>query len=631
MCGITGIIDSRAATAVLQASLAQLAHRGPDGQGSYRDAPLQLGHVRLAVQDLSDKAAQPMQSEDGRYVLVYNGEWYNHQSLRQVLEQKGVRFRSTSDTETLLYGFAHFGDGVLQYMNGIFAFAVYDKLSRELFLARDHFGVKPLYYYAGEGRFLFASEIKALLPFGIDREINPDAFYQTLLLQWQPEAHTGFRQVHRLKPGHCISLKLDSPCSFQVTQWYRPSMDGKYHSSGAPGLVAALDQLLQQAVRRQLCSDRPVGYFLSGGLDSSLLAAIARSQDKDSHLPCFTIDTGNAFRREGFSADLSYARQVAGQLDARLHVIEAKPGMLSALDQMIWHLDEPQGDLAPLLLQQIAQAAREQGIPVLIGGTGADDIFSGYRRHQALLLEQQISRVPVVLRKGMKHMLQRLPDGVYTRRWKKLGQGLDLSPEARISRYYFWASPLPALYLFREEYREQIDRAAVEYYFERLNTEIPEEQHLLNRMLYYELRSFLPAHNLNYTDKMAMASGVEVRVPYLDLDLVTWAMALDPSLKMKGTVTKYLLRQVARRYLPAAVIDRPKTGFGVPLRQWIKEDALFREDLAARLFEGTLSHYFDQPAIARLWHDTLTGSYDGSYTLLSLAAIESWIRQFQKG
>jgi asparagine synthase (glutamine-hydrolysing) len=223
---------------------------------------------------------------------------------------------------------------------------------------------------------------------------------------------------------------------------------------------------------------------------------------------------------------------VAQQLGADLQVIRARPDLMSGFDAMIWHLDEAQGDIAPLLLQQITAQAREQNIQVLISGAGADDIFSGYRRHQALAFENQISRVPQVLRKGMKHLLHRIPESPYTRRWKKMG-------------------PLMALHLFREEYREQIDRRSTEQYFERLHAEIPGEQNNLNRMLYYELRSFLPDHNLNYTDKMAMASGVEVRVPYLDPELVRWAMALPPALKMKGTVTKYILRQVAQKYLPA--------------------------------------------------------------------------------
>ncbi|HTN17100.1 MAG TPA: asparagine synthase (glutamine-hydrolyzing), partial [Chitinophagaceae bacterium] len=346
MCGIAGKIVLNNATGVPdeKAVLRELAHRGPDDQGIFRDENVFLAHTRLAIQDPGTTAAQPMLSEDKRYVLIFNGEIYNHLELREKLPPR--QFKSLSDTETLLYAYIHMGAAVLPLLNGIFAFAMYDRELQELFLARDAFGIKPCYYYQKEGAFSFASELKCLLTLdAIERELNPDALFQALLLQW-PIA-TGLQQVNKLAPGHCMTVRVTEPCSARVQKWHREPFNGQYESATEKEWIDRLDTALTHAVQRQLLSDKPLAFFLSGGLDSSLLSAIARKLEPGKKIQAYTIDAGAAFREEGFSADLNYARQVAEQLNIQLTVIGSHPDFLDRLDTMIWHLDEAQADIAP--------------------------------------------------------------------------------------------------------------------------------------------------------------------------------------------------------------------------------------------------------------------------------------------
>lgn len=631
MCGIAGVINKDVPAAAMQQAMNAMAHRGPDGSGMYSDAPLLLGHVRLAIQDLTDKAAQPMVSADGRYIIVYNGELYNHPQLRQRLEQLGVGFSSASDTETLLQAYIHWGEAVLPELNGIFAFAVYDREQRSLFIARDAFGVKPLYYYHHKSVFLFASEIKAMLPLGDwDRSIDAAAFQQTLLLQWHLADHTGFTHIKKLLPGHCMQVFVDDPASLQIRKWYRFPSTGVYDQRTEPEWINLLDTKLRAAVQRQLLSDKPVAAFLSGGLDSGLLVAIAQQLQPGYPMPCFTIDAGDAFRKEGFAADLPYAHKLADTLKVPLHVFSARPGVLQHLDQMIWQLDEAQADIAPLFVGMIAGTARAAGYEVMIGGVGGDDLFSGYRRHQALAMEPTINAMPDLLKRGMQRFSGLLPDSTRTRRLKKMSQGLTTDPMDRIAGYFRWTGNAAALSLMAPAQRLLLPRDPVRAYLECLNAEIPNVTNVLDRVLYYELNSFLPSHNLNYTDKMGMAQGVEIRVPYLDLELAELTSRIPPSLKMKGTETKYLLKKVAERYLPKEVIYRSKTGFGAPLRSWIQEDTAFRAMILERLTDTSFlaKGIFDGAAIERLIKQTFSGQHDGSYTILALLSAESWLRQF---
>ncbi|MDI9319872.1 MAG: asparagine synthase (glutamine-hydrolyzing) [Phycisphaerales bacterium] len=631
MCGIIGIVSSKAVEHSMQSALNLLHHRGPDGNGIYRDAPIILGQVRLAIQDLSENGHQPMISADANYVIIYNGEIYNHSEIRKQLILKGVQFNSSSDTETLLCGYIHYGEEILQKINGIFAFAIYDKVKRTLFAARDPFGVKPFYYYKDERQFIFGSEIKSLMSLGANRiQYNIEAQFETLMLQWQMDEHTGFEEIKKLLPGHCLSIYIDDLNSIHIKKWYKANFNGIYAQHSEKDWIALLEIELIAAVKRQLLSDKPIAYFLSGGLDSSLLVAIAKSIDPNKVQQTFCIDAGKKFIQEGFSDDLPYAQIVAEHLQVDLEVIEAQSNFLASFDERIFELEEAQADIAPIFVRQIAKAAQSKGFNVLIGGVGGDDVCSGYRRHQAIANEYLIEKTPRLLRTLLKKGADYLPQNNQTRRIKKVAKSIDLNQRARLYQYFFWANKADILDLFNDTAKVALDCNCIEHHFDKYLAEIPNESSALNQMLHLEQNSFLPCHNLNYTDKMGMAASVEIRVPYLDLDFVKFAASIPPELKMKGMTTKYLLKKVAEKYLPNEVIYRPKTGFGAPIRTWMQEENNFQNEVWKRLsnLKIVAKNIYKQAAIEALFQDTIQKKKDGSYTLLALLAIESWMRQF---
>lgn len=607
-----------------------VAHRGPDDAGLYSDSFLSLGHRRLAIQDLTANGHQPMFTEDGRYCIILNGEIYNHFEIRATLESK-FTFRSTSDTETVLYGFVEYGADIFNMLNGIFALAIYDTETHELIIARDHFGVKPLYYLHESNTFLFSSEIKSFLEIpDVGLNIDSKAMLQYIEYLWSPGERTMFEEVKKLLPGHYIQMNASKPESLKMIRYYTIPFNGKYDAMTEKEWIDALDDHLLNAVKRQLLSDVPVGFFLSGGLDSSAIVALARKIIPDKVLQCYTIDSGSAaMEKEGFSDDLYYAKKVADHLSVNLSVVNSKIDIIDEFDQMIYHLDEPQADLAPLHVLNICRQARKDGNIVLLGGTAGDDLFSGYRRHQTVRLEQSLKFIPKFIFKGSNAILNLFHSkNPYIRRLKKLASDMDKPWEERLTGYFSWINTAEAKKLFSTDIQNQISTFLPSSILKSTLKVIPNEASKLNQMLYLELSHFLTDHNLNYTDKMSMACGVEVRVPFLDKELVEFSTRIPPSYKMKGITTKYLLKKVMERYLPQDVIYRPKAGFAAPVRVWIKEDL---GDYINQIFtQEQIEHdgIFDYNAVNKLIKDNNTSKIDASYTVLSLMAIRSWYHQF---
>ncbi|MBL7718282.1 MAG: asparagine synthase (glutamine-hydrolyzing) [Flavipsychrobacter sp.] len=630
MCGILGAISSEKSLHKIEEKLSVLAHRGPDDSGFYKQGNLALGHLRLSIQDVSSNGHQPMTSIDGLYTIIFNGEIYNHWEIRKDLEAAGFTFRSTSDTETLLYAYIAYGNKCLDKLNGIFAFAIHNRKDETLFIARDNFGVKPLYYYFDGSHLFFSSEMKALLDFEeLNYDLAPEAFYNYLLLLWSPGETTPFRKIKKMLPGHYAEVKLNDIASFAPVQYYKVPFNGAYRTDRTEKeWIDILDEQLNQVVKRQLLSDVPVGFFLSGGLDSSLLAAITRRLYPNEPLKAYTIDTGRILKQEGFAEDLPYAKKVAAHTNIDLQIIQADINILNDFDKMIWHLDEPQADASPLNVLNISREAHNQDYKVLLCGSGGDDIFSGYRRHRALRIDNMLSGLPMIAKKGIKGIASIWPNNVTGRRIKKLVADIELPDHIRRMSFFFWLKPHRALELFTQEYRERINKDVIFDFFSGLNAEIPLEKDPLNQMLFWEIRSFLVDHNLNYMDKLSMAASIETRVPYMDKELVELSTQIPPHLKLKGDETKYLLKKVAERYLPNEVIYRPKTGFVAPIRKWIKED--MQEMIKERLLSDDFYKWgiFDKKAIETLIRDNATGKIEAAYTIWSLLAIESWLRQF---
>ncbi len=571
-----------------------------------------------------------MLSDDGQLVLIFNGEIYNFRELRVELVAAGFQFRGHSDTEVLLAMYQRDGIAMLPKLNGIFAFAIWDKRSQELTLARDALGVKPLYYSEGEQGFAFASEIKAIAPLMAADQVTDDiSLHRYLSFLWCPGNGTPFRSVRKLGPGE--AMRVSEGKIKKQWSWYAPPVKKPVPEfMRADDAVTAVREGLREAVRRQMVADVPVGAFLSGGVDSSAVVAFAREQVPDLH--CFTIEVvggGDA----GESEDLPYARRVADHLGVRLDVVRVDAARMAGdLERMVWQLDEPLADLAPLNVLYISRLAREAGIKVLLSGVGGDDLFTGYRRHLALRYEALWSWLPASMRRGLGSLTARMnQQTVRRRRLGRLFAGAGESGDARLAAYFAWTQSDHLLPLYSPGMRAAVAKIRADQPMLDFLADVPAEHSRLDKMLALEQRFYLADHNLTYTDKMSMAAGVEVRVPFLDIDLVELASRIPDSFKQRGRVSKWVLKKAMEPYLPHDVIYRPKTGFGAPLRRWMRHE--FRELLGDLLSVESLRRrgHFDPQAVQRLISDNDAGRRDAAYTLFSLLCIEIWCRQFIDG
>jgi len=627
MCGIAGVSGPSAAGADARCAIERLRHRGPDGDGAFVDATsgIALVHTRLAIQDPRPEANQPFADATGTTTLVYNGELYNVAELRADLVACGQTFRTQCDTEVLLLAYRQWGADCLSRLNGIFAFALWDARSRELLVARDGLGVKPLYCSEAGGSFAFASEIKALLCFPwIGRELDADAMASYLRFLWCPAPATPLRQVRKLEPGEALVVRDGRV----VRRWrfHELPVEAPDESLSADTWASAIRDGLSQAVRRQMISDVPLGAFLSGGLDSSAIVAYARNH-ASGRLQCFTIDYDEReARAEGMVRDLPFAERVARHLDVDLHVVRVGAEMADHLQEMVWHLDEPQADLAALNVLFISRLARERGIKVLLSGAGGDDVFSGYRRHRAMQLDRYLAAIPGPVRGLLARGAGFLPARPAALR--RLSMALSrarLSPEQRLLSWFDWVGADAVAGLFAQDVREGLSRRDP---LAEAVARMPASASPLQRMLLLEQKFFLADHNLNYTDKMSMAAGVEVRVPFLDPDLMRRAARVPDRLRVRSGEAKWVLKRAMEPLLPREVIYRPKTGFGVPLRAWLRGPlrGLVRDTLdpAAIRRRGI----FDADAVARLVDADASGRADFAYSILGLVCIEVWCRQF---
>lgn len=630
MCGIAGF-SGYYDLHLLEAMSSTIAHRGPDDEGVWYDQHCGVGlaHRRLSIIDLSPSGHQPMSDAARRAVISFNGEIYNYRDLRGGLESVGYRFNSTTDTEVILNLYLRDGVNCLEQLNGIFAFALWDTEKRKLLLARDGLGVKPLYYALTRNGVVFASEIKALMQVPeLNTELDTAALLYYVSYLYAPYPHTPLRAVRKLEPGH--AAWVDSRGIECMWQFYRLPYDQPISELPVDYAAEQLRDHLEQAVRRQMVADVPVGAFLSGGLDSSSIVAFARKYANGGQLDCFTIgfkDKGAA--DEGMVEDLAYARRVADYLGVRLHVIEVGSDMSTRFEEMIYHLDEPQADPAPLNALYICELARQNGIKVLLSGAGGDDIFSGYRRHFALMQEKYWDWLPKSGRRALRDLYSILPvDMAAGRRLSKAFHYADETPQRRLASYFLWIDPGWLQKLAGERLRDEalsLDPLAPML---RILNELPAGTPPLNQMLALDASYFLTDHNLNYTDKMSMAAGVEVRVPFLDPDLVAFATRLPPGLKQRGATGKWIFKKAMEPLLPREVIYRPKTGFGAPLRRWLQQD--LREYVEDLLSENTLKNrgLFDPKVVKELVALDRCGKIDAAYPIFSLICIELWMRLF---
>jgi asparagine synthase (glutamine-hydrolysing) len=627
VCGIAGTYAWPDAAAVADRLIGALEHRGPDGHGAVgvqcAGIGVELRHRRLAILDPSEAGAQPMRR--GGLTLVYNGELYNYPELRAELGAAGVAFVGHSDTEVLLEAWRRWGIECLPRLRGMFAFAVLDEATGELTLARDQLGIKPLFVHRGGAGLVFASELKGIVAaLGPRLSMDAGAMVASLLYYWVPDTRCAIREVSKLQPGCWLRIAPDGRVA-----------EGRYFSlrevaeAAAGAATPDLAAIVADSTRRHLISDVGVGAFLSGGLDSSYLTALAARENPD--LTAFTIAfRAQDARMEAMPDDLRYAREVAGRFGVKLHEIEIAPDVREMLPLLVHHLDEPIGDPAAINTYLISRAAREAGITVLLSGMGADELFGGYRKHAANLMALRYRQVPGPLRGGMAAAVGRLPVAGSRRGYRSV----------RFAKRFLSFAELPEAQAFRRSYTlydhcellDLIDPDLAQVAADVLaeHDAIYADQALddhVNRMCLADARLFLPGLNLTYTDRASMAASAEVRVPFVDVEVVKAAFALSGAEKIRGRRGKLALKQAAASVLPDSVVHRPKGLFSAPLRSWMS--GALAPLVAEMVADGELvaAGFLRRDAVRRLIAQDASRSEDRAKHLWHLLTLEFWYRQ----
>ncbi|MBI4125615.1 MAG: asparagine synthase (glutamine-hydrolyzing) [Deltaproteobacteria bacterium] len=653
MCGIVGMVSPSPLPEGwgedLQKMNRALTHRGPDDFGYFWEGPalakpLQtldaqarpraaFGHRRLSILDLSEAARQPMVREKGKIFLAYNGEIYNFRELREELTKGGAVFQTASDTEVFLEAYRAWGIQCVEKLRGIFAFALADLRKNRVFLARDHLGVKPLYYTRRSGLFYFASELKAFLTIKhFEADADFDALRQYLQFLWIPGEQTGLKNIFKLEPATLLTFDLNTGETSQSTYWSPFDCRGERQAGGLP----ALRENLARAVREELVSDVPLGAFLSGGLDSSLVVALMQKTHQ-------TFSIG--YRKEDLAFDivpddLPFARQVSRALQIPHQEILLSPNVGELLPKVVWHLDEPLGDPAAVSSYLICEAAKKNGLTVMLSGMGGDELFAGYPRQKALVYAQYFRKMPKLFTQTIQCLSDSLPGAGKSRRakWgrslKKFLKGMDGDS---LQHYiamesYFLPTEHPALLAGDGPW--QNGAGGTEATHQKITNKINGLSPIapLRQALLLDLVTYLPCLNLAYTDKTSMANGIEVRVPFLDIELVRLALQQAPDRllrwrrgKLEG---KWLLKKAAEPFLPSRIIWRKKAGFGAPVRSWLRGG--LREMQRELLGANGLGKrgWFQKPAILKLQEEFFSGKEDHALKIWMLMSLELWTRQY---
>ncbi len=627
MCGIAGIVEraverNPAAGQAMDRMLAALAHRGPDDVGTIQDGAGTLGQRRLSIIALAG-GRQPISNARGDRHVVCNGEIYNWRELRKLLEGRGYRFRTASDTEVILHLYEEYGTGCLQHLRGMFAFAIWDSRENRLFAARDHLGQKPLFYALRGGRLLFASEIKALTAVdGGLRKLSPQALDQYLALRIICPPRTMFQDVCKLPPAHYL---LYRPGSEPETRRYWDLDFTEKSRAGEAELLDELQALLLDTLRHHMVSDVPIGALLSGGLDSSLIVAMLCRDLGVRGLPTFTV--GIPHPRFNEAAD---AKRVSDLYGTEHHELTTVPSVADNLAEVVYHLDEPSDPLS-VCTWTVSKLARES-VKVVLGGDGGDELFGGYDRYYGNLYADRYARVPALLRRNLVGpLLAALPDGAWYKarshqlKWLHELSFLDGGRRYARSLSYFQFTPELRQELYTVRMFDLLREADAETdmlgYYDGAPAHSP-----VDRMLYTDTRSRLPDHPVMISDRMSMAFGLEVRSPFMDHRLAEFCAGLPSSWKVRGRSLRYLQRKLAARYLPRETIDKPKQGFSSALPYLLKDEykRIFRSMLPrSRLVaEG----YLAAKPIEALLAAHLDDQRDHGNRLWLLASLEAWYR-----
>lgn len=625
MCGIAGFADSRfgptgsaeGRAQILENMCRVIRHRGPDDQGVMLKPGIALGMRRLSIIDLAG-GRQPISNEDGAVTIVFNGEIYNYRDLQAHLQSSGHRFVTNSDTETIVHAYEEFGAACVERLRGMFAFAIWDDKEKQLFIARDRVGKKPLYYtVTNRGSLVFGSELKSLLEHPeVERRVNPQAIDAYFSLGYVPDPMSIFENIEKLPPGHHLTFKNGR---LNVERYW----DFRYESNGnghkAADYLEELRELLSEAVKLRLVSDVPLGAFLSGGVDSSTVVGLmARHLDQ----PVKTFSIG--FNEDSYD-ELKYARITAKKFGTDHHEFIVTPDICDVVDQLAWHFDEPFADSSAIPTYVVSKLAREH-VTVVLSGDGGDELFAGYTRYLTERSRSKFDVVPRIVKEGLMDPLSRaLPHGAWGRNYL---HNVSLDP---ISRYLDTVSVFTGLNkstLYSADFNDQLrDHDHLKAYFRELsgnvNTDAP-----LDSLLYIDSKTYLPGDILTKVDRMSMAVSLEARVPLLDHKLIEFVTRIPASMKMAGFETKHLFKRAIADLVPEEIINRPKQGFGVPIQQWINEQ--LRERIRDTLNDQrTLQRgYITRAHVETLLEEHERGRRDHAMALWSLLMLELWHRRY---
>jgi asparagine synthase (glutamine-hydrolysing) len=623
MCGIFGIVNldgSPAERAALQAMARVSVHRGPDDEGFHIDGACGIGMRRLSIIDLAG-GHQPLSNSDASLVVVCNGEIYNFRELRRELEALGHCFATGSDSEVLLHGYAQWGDEVVQRLNGMFGFALWDARRRRLVIGRDRLGIKPLYLYRDARRFAFASEAKALLALpGVQAAIEPSALHPYLNLGYVPAPASLFKGITKLAPATLLTIERGR--IEQTRYWRIPHTVEREVTEGE--WIERVRARLDEAVRMQMVSDVPIGAFLSGGIDSSAVVGLMAAHS-DRPIRTYSIGFAGAAADQYYN-ELPYARRVAALFGTQHREILVRPDTAALLPRLLWHMDEPVSDSAFITTYLVSEFARRD-VTVILSGVGGDELFGGYRRYLGDHYQAYFDRLPSWLRRTATAAGRRLPSDRH-------GPLLNFS---RLAKGFLENAALP----FEERYRAYVevfprneaerllggkggagaDRIAEAF------LDAPGEDGL-NRMLSVDAQTQLPDDLLLLTDKMSMAASLECRVPLLDHELVELAARMPQAIKIRGGRLKHVMKEAVSHLLPSDIIERKKRGFGTPMGAWLKRDLgplmhelLSEASIAAR-------GLFRYPVVRELIAQHESSRIDGTDRILALMNLEIWARMF---
>jgi asparagine synthase (glutamine-hydrolysing) len=627
VCGVAGCYQQPDGRKLTDVMTDRIAHRGPDAAGvwAHEDerVSIYLGHRRLSIIDLSSAADQPMRK--GNLTIVYNGELYNYRELRAQLARDGVRFTTQSDTEVVLEAWRRWGPRALDRFRGMFAFAIADTTTGELVLARDHLGIKPLFYYQRGDGIVFASELKALLSaIGSELRIETGAMVASMLYYWVPEQRCAIRGVRKLPAGSVARFRPGG--QHQVRHYWRVQ---DVAASAANGPAPDLGSVIEESVRAHLVADVPVSSFLSGGLDSSIVTVLAHrdAASVDAYTITFRAEDQ---KMEAMPDDAVYARRVARQFGIDLHEIEISPDIVSLLPRVVDMLDEPIGDPAAINTLLMCEAARERGVRVILSGMGADELFGGYRKHLACVMAGRYHRLPAALRVPVRVGVGAMPvsaggRGLRYPRWaKRFMTFAELPEEARFRRSYTLYDPGDLAALVSPDLTGSVAEVIGEHAAIYDDNELDDE---INRMCLADTRLFMPGLNLTYTDRASMAASVEVRVPFVDKIVTEAAFAFPGTEKIRGRQAKAALKDAAQAWLPHEIVHRPKASFGAPLRAWVRND--LRELISDVLVHGELvqNGMLRERALSGLIADERAGREDYAKQIWQLLSMELWYRQ----